>query len=230
MTTRQENFVRMVNTVNEILKDNHIKWTGVKRFARSAEELNQLLELNTITGAKANSTLTGATKDKHSLASKAMKAGVKIAKRASIYALDESNMELHDKLRISRSMLLNKHEAEALKTLKDVIEQLTPIVGELADYAIVPADLTDLKKLVDDYAKSITKPRELTTVRTTINETLLPELINKMRAVLYQLDSFIGLFDHTPFEAEYLNARKVINLGSRHETPDNGAEPESPAK
>jgi hypothetical protein len=215
MTSKQENFISMIRAVNKVLQDNQKKWANVKRFATAATELNDLLSLTGTVGTKANSPITGATKDKYSVEEDAIEEGVDIAKRASIYAIDKENMELHDKLRISRSMLLQIHEDECLKRLKDVYEQLKPVVADLEDYGIMNADLVHYKTLLEAYESALAKPRTLTVERKTMNVTLLPELHTKMRKVLYALDSLINNFRQTPLPAEYKNARLVMDLGSR---------------
>jgi hypothetical protein len=229
MTTKQENFIRMVRAVNKVLQDNQPKWASVKRFVQSANELNNLLSLVGIVGAKANSPITGATKDKYAIEETAIEEGVNIAKFASIYALDKKNLELHDKLRLSRSMLLRLHEDECFKRLTDVFMQLEPVKGELADYGILPADIAHFKTSVDAYEHCLAKPRQLTVERKTMNVTLLPELISKMRMVLYELDSMIGRFNITSLPTAYKNARLVLDLGSRREDEDGDDEkPEPP--
>ena len=68
--------------------------------------------------------------------------------------------------------------------------------------------------LIDAYDKLLSRPRELTVNRKVHNEDL-PELIQESRKLLYKLDSLINLFDGTEFEAAYLNARRIVNSGSR---------------
>lgn len=220
MTTPQENFLTMAHTVNEVLKGERNHWTRIRRFARGAEELNDLIIIASETNAKADSKNTGTTKDKHSAGFEAIAVGVKIAKCASVYALDRKDMDLHDRLRFSRSSLLNRHDTEGYNKLKEVYELLNPIIAELEDYGVLPVDMQYYKNVLDAYNALLTKPREKVAERKTLNTTVLPEFINKMRAVLYTLDSMISLFEGTPLYSNYLNARKIVPLGSRSEKPD----------
>jgi hypothetical protein len=222
MRTKEENFITMVHAVNLVVKHNQSKWVNVKRFALAAQELNDLVSITSTTNAKADSNNKGATKDKHAAGTDALDEGIKLAKRASIYALDKKNMDLHDRLRFSRWDLLEGHDAEKIAKLREVYDLLEPIIGDLADYAIVKADLQHYDKLLDGYDELLTKPRELTAERKTLNQSVLPEFLSKMRKVLYDLDSFIHMFNNTPFEDDYLNARKVIDLGTRKRKPKPG--------
>ncbi len=217
MTTKQENFIRMVRAVNKVLTENQQRWLSLKRFEQSATELKDLISLIDTVGTKANSPIKGATIDKHTIEEDAIDEGLKIASCASVYADDKRNMELHDKLQISRSTLLRMHEDECLKRLKDVHRQLEPIVGELEDYGILKADLSYFETLIVAYENALAKPRQLTAERKTMNEDLQPDLIRKMRKSLEAMDRMINRFDGTPFPMDYKNARVVIELGSRSE-------------
>lgn len=128
MKTKTENFISMVRAVKKVVDANEAKWKNVKRFVRSVGELNDLVGLLDIVGTKARSPIKGATQDKYAIESMAMKQGVKLADRARVYARDQKDAELHEKLDITESALLRGHEDEALKTLMDVYEQLKPIV------------------------------------------------------------------------------------------------------
>jgi hypothetical protein len=219
MKSKQENFLTMAHAVNSVIEKNQPKWAAVKRFALAATELNDLVNITSTANAKADSKNTGATKDKHSAGFDAIDEGVKIARRASIYAMDQKNMDMHDRLRFSRSSLLSRHDTEAYAKLKEVYDLLSPIVADLGDYGILLADIQHYKKLIDKYNSLLTKPRELIVARKTLNRTVLPEFVNKIREVLYQIDSLINLFVLTPFYRDYINARKVIELGTRSEKP-----------
>src|SRR5690606_36705299 len=94
---------------------------------------------------------TGATKDKDGLKKQAVMLGVNLAKRASVYALDIGNNELHDQLRVSKSTLERRPDTLALSKLIDIHTRLSGIVGVLADYGVSAGELTALKDAIDAY-------------------------------------------------------------------------------
>jgi hypothetical protein len=49
-----------------------------------------------------------------------------------------------------------------------------------------------------------------------------------MRTTLDDLDDLINLFDNTPFENDYWNARKIIDLGRRGRKDDDEENPTPP--
>jgi hypothetical protein len=220
MRTREQNFLTMAHTVNEVVKRHQPKWITAERFAQSAEVLNDLVGFITDINAAADSDITGAAKDKAAIFTKAGEEGLKLAKRTKVYASDKKDHELKQRLTISRSDLFKQHGAELLATLKDWIVRLNPIIGELAPYGVLPADLSYFKTLVNDLDKLLTRPRELIVARKTTNQSELPNLLTQTEAVLESMDNLINLFEATPFESEFLNARKVVELGGRRDKPD----------
>lgn len=215
MLSKQENFLTMAHAVNEVLKKYSTKWANVPRFVQGATELNDLVDLTTIGNAKADSDNTGATVDKFTAGRIAMKQGISLGKRASIYALDKGNMDLHRRLRFNRSELEHGHDTEALAKMREVYDLLNGIVAELAPYAVLPADVQHYKKLVDEYDHMLTKPRQLITARKTLNTQVLPANLKNIQETLEVLDAFMHLFEKTPFYGDYFNARKIVELGSR---------------
>ncbi len=227
MLTVEENFLSMTRAVHAVLKRHESKWKGAKRFAESAQVLENLIGQEAVTSTDAGIITTGATEDKHGAGNAAFELGADIAKRASIYAIHQKNMELHDQLRVSRSSFAARHHAAAVAKLRDIIKRLMPILLELADYGISPTEITQLTELTNRYEKLASKPRDLVVTRKTINQSI-PKLIAKLRKVLYELDSLISMFKTIvpQFVEEYKNARKIINLGSRSD--DSKTPPEPP--
>ncbi|MFA6058262.1 MAG: hypothetical protein WC756_08680 [Taibaiella sp.] len=218
MLTSEENFLRMARTVNVVLNDNVSSWGHVGRFAQGAKDLDQLLSQSAIVSSEAKIVTTGATEDKHEAANKAIELGVKLAKRASIYALDKKNVTLHDQLRISRSSLTNRHDEEAIAKLRDVYKQMAKKVTELGPYMVTQEDLAQLNTLTLEFEAIANKPRVLVTTRKAHNDSV-PKLIAEIRTILYDLDSLINIFENTTFASQYANARKIIDLGGRHDDP-----------
>lgn len=62
----------------------------------------------------------GATEDKAAAELKAVQYAVNLAKRASIYALETNNMELHDQLRVTKTTLLRRPDTLAVAKLRDI--------------------------------------------------------------------------------------------------------------
>lgn len=90
----------MVRAVDKVLQDNQPKLASVKRFVQSANELNNLLSLVGKVGAKANSPITGVTKDKYAIEETAIEEGVNIGQEEHRTSR-QTSIELHDAAKTS---------------------------------------------------------------------------------------------------------------------------------
>lgn len=221
MNARDENYVSMCRAVNDVFTRYSADWQPSKRFEQEVTAFRNYLQSIMDTKTDSSIVTTGATVDKADAAMQLFTQAVDLGKRASIYALDNNNQELHDRLRISRGALLQMRDTLALAKCKDIYNQLDGVKSHLADYGIAEADLAELKRLTDAYDVLISRPRGLIVERKGHNETI-PELIRHLRESIYKLDSLINLFSGTAFETDYKNARIIVDLvGQRKKKAEN---------
>ena len=116
-----------------------------------------------------------------------------LGKRASVYALDHDNQELHDHLRTSKGALSNMPDTVSLAKAKDMYTRMEAIKRDLADYGITEEILDKCKRLIDAYDAYITRPRDLIVERKGHNQSL-SELLRDLRRCVYKLDSLMSLF------------------------------------
>lgn len=214
MTTRDKNYLTMCRTVNTVFTKHEAVWQSNNRFTREVETFGGLL--SQLHDAKVDTEVvtTGATVDKADAAVQVYAKAVDLGKRASVYALDNNNQELHNQLRTSKGSLSNMHDTFSLAKARDIYNRIDAIKEELADYGISAEDVAEFKGLIDAYDGLISRPRELIVERKGHNESI-PELLKKLRESVYKLDSLINLFSGTAFETDYRNARIVVDTGSR---------------
>ena len=74
-----------------------------------------------------------------------------LGKRASVYALDHDNQELHDHLRTSKGALSNMPDTVSLAKAKDMYTRMEAIKSDLADYGITEEVLDECKRFIDAY-------------------------------------------------------------------------------
>ena len=94
-------------------------------------------------------------------------------------------------------------------------DKADPIIGSLADYGLVAADLTDLQSKIDSYMDIIPKPRtaisnkKTATSDLTIHFTEADSLLNDM------LDKLMEQYktSDAEFYITYFNARLIVDLG-----------------
>ena len=224
MLKTQEDFISMLTVVCPVLDKHKTVWNTNSVFSGYVTDFNANKLLIDAAAQAGNIITTGATQDKYNAAEAAFDLGSKLSKRASVYALEQDNTEMHDQMRVSKRSLDQLADTKASAKLHDLYNRMVAVGEGLSPY-VSAEELTRFKALIDAYDKLLSRPRELTVNRKTHNEDL-PELIQASRKLLYKLDSLINLFDGTEFEADYLNARRIVNSGSR-KAPVNEATPSS---
>ena len=213
MFKAQEDFISMMTVVGSVFDTNQPVWNTNSVFARYVTDFTAN-KLQIDAAAQGGEIITtGATQDKINAAVAAFDFGSKLSKRASVYALEQDNTEMHDQMRVSKGSLSQLADSKASTKLHDLYDRMAAVGEGLLPYVSVE-ELTRFKSMIDAYDKLLSRPRELTVNRKVHNEDL-PELIQESRKLLYKLDSLINLFDGTEFEAAYLNARRIVNSGSR---------------
>ena len=203
----------MLTVVGPVLDNNKTVWSANSAFSGYVTDFKANKALIDAAAQGGNIITTGATQDKINAAEAAFDFGSKLSKRASVYALEQDNSEMHDQMRVSKGSLSQLADSKASVKLHDIYDRMMAIGDDLSPF-VSAEELTRFKTMIDAYDKLLSRPRELTVNRKVHNEDL-PELIQASRKLLYKLDSLINLFDGTEFEAAYRNARRIVNSGSR---------------
>ena len=213
MLKRNEDFISMLTVVGSVIDANQPVWNSNSIFSGYVTDFKASKMLIDAAAQGGNIITTGATRDKTNAARAAFEFGSKLSKRASVYALEQDNSEMHDQMKVSKTSLGRLADTKASAKLHDLHDRMAAVGDDLSPY-VSPEELTRFKALIEAYDKLLSRPRELAVNRKTHNEDL-PELIQASRKLLYKLDGLINLFDGTEFEAAYHNARRIVNSGSR---------------
>ena len=213
MLKTQEDYISMLTVVGPVLDNNKTVWSANSAFSGYVTDFKANKALIDAAAQGGDIITTGASQDKSIAAEAAFDYGSKLSKRASVYALEQDNTEMHDQMRVSKGSLSQLADSKASTKLHDLYDRMVAVGEGLSPY-VSTEELTRFKALIDTYDKLLSRPRELTVNRKVHNEDL-PELIQESRKLLYKLDSLINLFDGTEFEAAYHNARRIVNSGSR---------------
>jgi hypothetical protein len=217
MRQTDENFVSMCRAVQDVLTKHTAVWETTVAFKNQATSFNGLMDEMGIAMESAEIVSTGATDNKSNAELKAVLLAVNLAKRASIYAIEVNNMELHDQLRVTKSTLLRRPDTMTLAKLRDIHTRLNTIVAELGDYGVLPTDLAELNAATDAFDALIARPRTLIVERKGYNQDTIPSLLSALREVLYKMDSLMNIFSGTELPKEYKDARIIVDLGKKKE-------------
>ena len=221
MIQKDINFVSMCRSVQQVLTTHKALWQPRQVFAQQVEQLERLF--SELSQAMEHSELRseGVTERKAEVELEAVQLAVNLSKRSRMYALDQSDMALHDQLHISKSGLLRLPDYLTLSRLRDVRTRMHAHVPALDYYGVTAADLEVLDQMIDSFEQLISMPRTTVLTRKTINKDEIPGLLADIRYVLYKTDNLINLFPDSALEREYKHARMTIDAGSRH-TPTTG--------
>lgn len=225
MIQRMNNYVSMCRAVQYILHNHEAVWTSNVAFKQVADAYLLLMSELGAAVEGAEIVTTGATKDKMAAKMSAVSLAVNMAKRASVYALETKNMELHDQLYIRKTPLCNRADTMVLAKLRQVHSLLASIVSELGDYHITTEDLVELNGMNDALEARISHPRTLIVQRKGYNQEAIPRIVTGIKEVLYKMDNLINLYAGTVLERSYMDARIVVDRGGK--LPD-VVVPESP--
>ncbi|GEM_PF-683063 len=213
MKKTDEDFVSTVGVLESVFTKYESVWSTNPIFSAKIVQFRALSPLIMQTAAGAKIITKGASDDKTDAAFAACDLAADLARRASIYALENINLETHDQLRASRGMLSQMPDKDLSARLHDLYNRMVALGEPLAPY-VTPEELEKLQKLIDAYDKITSRPRELIIERRIFNQTF-PEQRNEMRKIYYKLDSLISFFKGTEFEQAYRNARRIVRSSAR---------------
>jgi len=219
MITKDENFVRMAQSVDRVVEKNQVVWSHVNSFSNNVTSLQELLKALSDNKQTTQQKSTGATLDKLRAEDIAINSGVNLAQRASVYALDNNNMQLYNQLNVHKTELKAMHDNNCIAQLKNIAALLSPIIGDLNNYGVTATELQQMKSDTNAYETILNLPRQVIVERKSNNQ-VSKEIIAQIRFVLMKMDKQINIFADSQFEKEYENARIIIDLGGRFEEDD----------
>ena len=212
----------MYRSVESVLTLNAASWTGLPAFESAAMAFSQKLVQLIAAGNTQNTLTSGISRHKQELRLTAATAVGKIAKILRAYAMDNGLIELDEGMKISSSRLLHESEEDGLQLMDFVLVTANAHISNLADYGLVPADVTEAENACQEFRAILVTPRSAIVSRKEITRTidaLASELDALLRNKLDLLMEVKESSDATFFRA-YRDARMVLGYGGSHGTSD----------
>ena len=161
----EENRISMFYAVGSVCDSHTAVWAATVPYANAFGELKVNLGLIENDIEVQESGLLGITKDK-ALKKEAMVAkALEVAQATYALATDTGDTVLQGKVNYSNSDLLLGRDTIVGQRCQGVHTEATTVILALAPYGILPADLTALQTLIDDYVAVVSAPRAALTVR-----------------------------------------------------------------
>jgi hypothetical protein len=128
-----------------------------------------------------------------------------------------SNFVVHTESQLSVQMRHN----EILNYSKNLVDKITPLATELANYGLTEALLADLGSEVSEFEGLINEPRQLINERKTTNE-LIEDKIDEIYSLLInQIDPLMELFNgNKELYLAYKSARMIVDPATRKRTEE----------
>jgi len=186
-------------------------------------DLNKLVDETDELITKAGSIPTKTAGNKNLARTELINIALKTSSIVKVYAFVIKNENLNNFIaNISMSSLGLMRNKELLIFCKNLLDNISSITTELADYGFTKEMKAELKTEIKDYEKLMTQPRQLISERKTTNE-LIEDNIDKIQSLLSnQIDPMMELFtEDKEFYLSYKSARMIVDPASRKKTEEN---------
>ena len=225
MTDEQENKLSMGLAVQKVVNQNNGIWSGLPAFVTAFSDYEAIITDIQNNRVVQEMDTKGVTLDKGSAEAVLIEKTLVVSTGVYAYAVAVNNNTLKAKVNYSPSALRRSRDTILRDICQLIHDEANAVILDLADYGILPADLTDLQNKIGAYNNAIAAPREAITDRSRATEEL-KEFFKLMDVVLNdRVDKLMEQFkkDNPKFHRQYFNARIIVDLGVRH-----GEESEEP--
>lgn len=221
MRTREQNIVAMAKAAIQVLEQNSAKWEANKRVKKAVTDAKIIIEEIDARNQGGLAQSQGATSQKQEVADRAAELAGKITKRVKVFAIDENNFDLKQKVSFTTSDYHHMSDTDLPAQLQNLISAVTPHIASLEDYGVTQQMLTELAALAAEFKTLESQPRTIITERK-MHNTAIPELLKMLRTDLQAIDGLIGIFGDDNLENQYKNARIIVNRGiaQKKDTPE----------
>ena len=205
MTDDQENKLSMGLAVQKVVNQNNGIWSGLPAFVTAFSDYEAIIadiQNNRVVQEKDTK---GVTLDKGSAEEALIEKTLVVSTGTYAYAVATNNNTLKEKVNYSPSDLRRSRDTILRDICQLIHDEANAVIGDLADYGILPADLTDLQNKINAYNNAIAAPREAITDRSRATEEL-KEHFKRMDVVLNdRMDKIMEQFkkDNPKFHRQY---------------------------
>ena len=219
----------MFDTVSAYMDGNKAIWSSNKSVADTVNDLNAAIAIVDDKSGKQAAPTAGATDDKDQTREAYEDKILEVGDQVAAMAAKNHDVVLGAQVNFTRAGVQKMASDELEKTGNRVSAAAAANMAALAEYDILPADVTELDGLTAKFNEVKTGPRAVVVKRAGETKTL-PEAINNVTGILRdRLDRQMTKFRKTQpeFYAGYQSARVVVNRSGKAATPP--APPTPPA-
>ena len=227
MDKRFENKLIMLKAVLSLLQQNQSLWQDAAPLAAVYADLKQLvaqIEQFKQTTTQSNSGLVAA---KQNLQEDLISQAFELASMLFAYARRNNDAVLQAKVDFTISQFRNLRDDELATKCLSVLNLGFSNEAALVEYGTTSEKLNLLSNLTNQYVEQLPNRRVTLSERKMANEKIKNLLAEALLVASEQLDRMMVRFksEQAEFYTSYLNARKVVDYGIRHEKPEDSNVP-----
>ena len=213
MNDNQENRFNAAVVVQDFLEDNAIALEELPQIAVAKTVLDGYIEKFIEEEGIATTDTTGSADDKEAKRQVLITATLRLTRGAKAFAIDTDNKKLLSKVNLVKTDLSKLRDTQLGIKCDSLKKTITPIIGSLTPYKVLPPHLTAQSDALEAYAESIPEPADQSKERQLAGEEadrqldLIYELLDK------KLDTYMDLLidDEPELVAEYYLARAITD-------------------
>lgn len=227
MDKKLENKLIMLNTVLSFLNQNTDLWQEHVPLANAINDLRSKVETMEELWQITSSSHAGMITAKNNLQAKLIEKTYALASTLTAWAAQTNNEVLQAKVDFPISVLKNYRDSELVPAIRNIL-QLAQQAGEaLASYGVTTAEIEALSADVAAYEQLLPTHRVTVSERKVANEKLKAIMTETLKVTTEQLDRLMVRFkaSNPDSYAAYLNARKIVDYGTRYEKENPDAPP-----
>jgi hypothetical protein len=221
MNRKQMNIVEMADVVSAYMAKNSSIWQGNQAITEAVTELDGNLVVIEQLTKKQKAPVVGHAADKATVRDDLEYAILQIAAPIAALGAKTNNFTLEAQGDLTPAQVDKLAGEDLTATAQRISELATANLPALANYGIVPADITAVDTLVAQFEAVETKPREAVVDRAKETKQIGPVITSTRSLLLRQLDRAMFTYKRTQpeFHAGYESARVIVDRGNPAQPP-----------
>lgn len=222
MEKRNENKLVMLKTSMSLLQQKRNKWKDMPPLLAAIETLNSLLAQLDLLRQLVGSDQKGVVIAKDKIQENLIAAAFEVSSILTAFAVQTNDAVLQSQVDFPISHLRNLRDDELGNFCRALLQLATDQGANLEPYCNSATQISDFNVLIESYEQRLPNRRISVSERKAANKKIKTLLSESMLVTTEQIDRLMVKFKTTDpdFYNAYLNARKIVDYGIRHEKPE----------
>lgn len=221
METRQSNKYKMYLAVKKVVDEKTALWQTFPAFISDYNRWKARISSIKTLGEQQDSATGGIAENKTTARKTMSDAAFEIASAIHVYAINQADKELAEKVKFSVTDLLAGKDTESSKRCTGIYTIAQASLAAIADYGVTAEKVDNLNILIGAYDGLLVGPQTAKAKIKTITAQLATEFDKADELLNDHLDKLMVQFktSQPAFYSDYANARNIIDSGGGHASP-----------